>query len=150
MNGHIFVRSHIGKGSLFEITLRRVKIAATVSAITQEPVHYLNHITFENTLKNFTPLDRARFPELLSAMEKEILPIWKKISGAIEIDVVNDFAQNIIKLGCEYNVSELIQYGENLREFTKNFDIKNIKGNLKKFPEIVDGLIKIQENFEQD
>jgi len=150
MNGQISVKSHIGKGSTFEITLQKVNIATTVSAITQETLPDLNQMTFEKSLNNFTPLDRARFPELLDTMEKEVLPIWKEISGAIEIDVIDDFAQNIIKLGCEYNVSELIQYGENLREFTQNFDIKNIKGNLKKFPEIVDGLIKIQEKFEQD
>jgi signal transduction histidine kinase len=150
MNGQISVKSHIGKGSTFEITLQKVNIATTVSAITQETLPDLNQMTFEKSLNNFTPLDRARFPELLDTMEKEVLPIWKEISGAIEIDVVDDFAQNIIKQGCEYHVSELIQYGENLREFTQNFDIKNIKGNLKKFPEIVDGLIKIQEKFEQD
>jgi len=150
MNGDISVKSHIGKGSIFEITLREVNIAATVSAITQEPFPDFNQITFEKSLKKFTPLDKTQFPELFGIMEKEILPIWKNISGAIEIDVVDDFAQKIIKLGDEYHVSELIQYGEDLREFTQNFDIKNIKGTLKKFPEIMDGLIKIQEQFEQD
>ncbi|MCK5521604.1 MAG: response regulator [Thiomargarita sp.] len=137
MNGYISVKSHIGKGSIFEITLREVNIAATVSAITQELLPDLNQITFEKSLKNFTSLDKTQFPKLFGTMEKKILPIWKNISGAIEIDVVDDFAQKIIKLGDEYHVSELIQYGEDLREFTQNVDIKNIKGTLKKFPEIM-------------
>jgi len=64
----------------------------------------------------------------------------KKISGVLEMGAIENFAKQVGELGTEYNVPSLVYYADNLSEFSHNFDIANIEGALKKFPEIVENL----------
>ena len=110
--------------------------------------HYLSHKTALRT-ENAAPVDTlialnpekiARLPELIETLEKEMMPMLKKISGVLEMGAIENFAKQVGELGTEYNVPSLVYYADNLSEFSHNFDIANIEGALKKFPEIVENL----------
>jgi PAS domain S-box-containing protein len=110
--------------------------------------HYLSHQTALRTetaapveiLSALTPEKIARLPELIETLEKEMMPVLKKISGVLEMGAIENFAKQVGELGTEYNMLSLVYYADNLCEFSHNFDIANIEGALKKFPEIVENL----------
>ncbi|MDM8562855.1 ATP-binding protein, partial [Candidatus Marithioploca araucensis] len=123
MNGKISVKSTVGVGSIFEIILRNIKVCYTEDLKeSKKPAPIIQAPTIEEKIpKNLTI---ARLPELIKTLESDIIPIWKEISGPIEINIVDDFAEQIITLGKEYNVSLLTHYGENLSEFSLHINIK--------------------------
>lgn len=81
--------------------------------------------------------DIAKLPELIGKLEKNIMPIWEDINKIMEMEVVEEFAEKVIQLGCDYNVQGFTHYGEHLRDFAQEFDIINIEKTLGEFPEMV-------------
>jgi PAS domain S-box-containing protein len=88
-------------------------------------------------LKNISHDNIARLPELLNTLEKSIMPTWAEINGAMEMDAIEDFAGQLLKLGEDYRAQGLINYADNLHHFCQNFDVTNLGETLKTFPEIV-------------
>jgi hypothetical protein len=136
MNGTILVKSTVGVGSIFEIILRNVKVCYTGN-LKETPAPIIQATIEEEIPEN---LKIAKLPELIKTLESDIIPLWKEISGPIEMNLVDEFAEQIIILGKEYNVSLLTHYGQNLSEFSQHINIKEIKKTLKKFPQIITSL----------
>jgi PAS domain S-box-containing protein len=90
----------------------------------------------------------VQLPELMKALEENLLPQWKEIEGIWEIETLETFSDNIIKLGNIHNVPIFIDYAEQLREFAQQFDISNIEQTFNQFYELLLALIKMQENHE--
>jgi hypothetical protein len=136
MNRQISVKSTISKGSIFEIILRDVEVYSSALLETPETSFDLKKLSFEKgqVSINLSPENLARVPALIETLEKEILPIIKNINGVIEIDVIENLAHKIVKLGADYQVPGLVNYGERLRELSPIFDITNINKALKAFP----------------
>ncbi|MCK5525410.1 MAG: PAS domain S-box protein [Thiomargarita sp.] len=133
MNGTISVKSTVGVGSIFEIILRNVKVCYTGNL--KETLAPIIQATIEEEIpKN---LKIAKLPELIKTLESDIIPLWEEMSGPIEMNLVDDFAEQIITLGKEYNVSLLTHYGQNLSECSQHINIKEIKKALKKFSKII-------------
>ncbi|OQY55859.1 MAG: hypothetical protein DRR08_13505 [Candidatus Parabeggiatoa sp. nov. 2] len=112
-------------------------------ALFNELSHYLKHKLVDpvshtdaevNTLK--TTSEIAKLPELIETLE-EIMPLWEKINGLMEIEAISDFGNKVIALGTEYNALSLSHYGENLRRFAQEFDITNIEEALTEFHDMV-------------
>ncbi|MEK8016893.1 MAG: PAS domain S-box protein [Candidatus Parabeggiatoa sp.] len=93
--------------------------------------------TLIDILSNISPENRARLPQLTDVLEKEIMPIWQEMNSVMEIDVLEEFAEKVIKLGNAYHIECLILYAEKVRELAQNFDIRNIEESLKAFPIII-------------
>ncbi|HAI70344.1 MAG TPA: hypothetical protein DCM38_13030, partial [Gammaproteobacteria bacterium] len=98
------------------------------------------------TLKTPVPENISRLPELIKKIENEFMPEWQEINGALEMDVLENFAERLVKLGKEYNISILIHYAENLSEFIQNFDITLMKNALKEFPFLLEQIRKATLN----
>ena len=88
-------------------------------------------------LKNISNDNIVKLPELLNTLEKSIMPTWAEINGVMEMDAIEDFAGQILKLGEDYRVPGLINYADSLHNFCQNFDVTNLGETLKTFPEIV-------------
>jgi len=93
--------------------------------------------TLIDILSNISPENRARLPQLTDILEKEIMPIWQEMNSVMEMDVLEEFAEKVIKLGNAYHIQCLILYAEKVRELAQNFDIRNIEESLKAFPTII-------------
>ncbi len=87
------------------------------------------------------PTEIANLPALRNKLEQEIMPLWKKANVIMEMDIVAELAEKMIKLGNEYNLSVFIRYGEPLQESTQTFEIAYIKKALKEFPVLVKPLM---------
>ncbi|RKZ48355.1 MAG: hypothetical protein DRR16_10220 [Candidatus Parabeggiatoa sp. nov. 3] len=68
------------------------------------------------------------------------MPIWQEMNSVMEMDVLEEFAEKVIKLGNTYHIQSLILYAESVRELAQTFDIKNIEESLKAFPTIIEEL----------
>ncbi len=93
-----------------------------------------------DTVTNLSPENRARLSQLTDILEKEIMPIWQEMNSVMEMDVLEEFAEKVIKLGNTYHIQSLILYAESVRELAQTFDIKNIEESLKAFPTIIEEL----------
>lgn len=82
----------------------------------------------------------ARLPELISILEKNIIPIWENIKDLILMEDIEDFAGNILKLGESYQLEILVDYATNLIELAQNFEIMEIEETLKEFPDLLEKL----------
>jgi len=120
-----------------------------ISELLSELSHYLKYtkkaiadvpqvVTKVDTLN---PENIANLSELRSKIEQEMMPLWKKASIMMKMDVVIAFAEKMITLGNKYNVPAFIYYGEPLQESTQTFDIAHIQKALKEFPVLVKPLI---------
>ncbi|WP_349647223.1 ATP-binding protein [Candidatus Parabeggiatoa sp. HSG14] len=110
-----------------------------------EKIVSVTKTTVLDSLENLTTENIVKISDMIEVMEKEIIPTWKEINVVMEAEAIEDFAQQILKLGKAYNVPALIVYAENMYEFSQNFDIKNLRNTLNKFPEIVKKLIQIKK-----
>ncbi|MDM8558440.1 PAS domain S-box protein, partial [Candidatus Parabeggiatoa sp. HSG14] len=112
MNGFISVTSQVDVGSIFKITLQDVNVSFanftyTPQVLFDELPSHLRHI------KKIVPITRnfkqpIKHPELINILKTDTIPMWKNINKAVEVDVIEDFAVHILKLGKTYHVQELI------------------------------------------
>ncbi len=65
---------------------------------------------------------------------------WKETSKTASFSRIKQFAEEIGNLGRQYNSKNLLNFSNELFEYTENFDIDNIHSLLKKFPSIIKNL----------
>ncbi|MCI5144672.1 MAG: response regulator [Candidatus Electrothrix sp. AR3] len=83
--------------------------------------------------------------ELIQRLTDEMLPIREKLKGAIEIDIVEDFARQLAALAKEHNALELLDYAESLFHAVQNFEIDNIQIILGKFQIISQEITRMEK-----
>jgi len=114
-----------------------------ISVLLNELSRYLKYtkktLTTQATteVETFNPENIANLSELREKIEQEAMPLWKRANIMMKMDVVIAFAENMIKLGNEYNVPVFIHYGNPLLESTQTFNIPYIQKALKEFPDLV-------------
>ncbi|EDN71458.1 sensory transduction histidine kinase [Beggiatoa sp. PS] len=112
-----------------------------LSELLHELSRYLKYTTtaapqvatpaLDNTLN---PTEIANLPELKNKLQQEVIPVWEKANVVMEMDIVAELAEKMIKLGNEYNLPVFIHYGEALLENTQTFEIASIQKALKELP----------------
>ena len=80
----------------------------------------------------------SRPQELIIKLEQEMIPVWHELDGAMEMDLAQEFAQQLKKMALEYDADDIIRYSEKLSEFIDSFDIKHIQSLLCEFPDMID------------
>ncbi|KPA18805.1 two-component hybrid sensor and regulator [Candidatus Magnetomorum sp. HK-1] len=90
----------------------------------------------ETTVTN----DIKDLSELINAIDSEIMPQWKDLQGAMEMDAVENFANNLFELSQNHNCFLIQEYSKKLMDFIEAFDIEQIELSLKDFTAIVDKL----------
>jgi len=71
---------------------------------------------------------------LIQEIENNILPQWKLLTGAIDIDEISSFAQKLIDLAKMHHASQLTLYAEQLLEYAENYEIEKIEETVALFP----------------
>ncbi len=82
----------------------------------------------------------THLPDLLKILEEEIATIWTEISDSASINDYQEFANQIKKLGVDFNYQPLIHWANHLHSNASLFDIQALSKSLKTFPEIVNAL----------
>ncbi len=116
-----------------------------ISALLNELSHYLNYTTIEVKTSKTEPLEfepqhlsNLVSPELIETLEQNFLPQSEELQGILDMDDIEIFYKDLIKLGESYQVSELVSYAKRLGEFTQNFEIEQIVTSLKKFSKLIE------------
>ncbi len=117
-----------------------------ISDLISELSHYLKHtakpLTGQvDTLSNLTPYEVEKLPELMEKLE-QLMPEWETFSGALYLDQIEKFANELKGLGEQYHISAITHYGEELCELAQNFESAQIRNLLKTFP-------KLRKNLEK-
>ena len=79
-----------------------------------------------------------KIPELIQIMESEFMPRWEEISDVLFMDEVEQFADDLNRVGREYGFTPLTEYGERLAGCAKIFDIKGMEKNMAEFQSLID------------
>ncbi len=118
------------------------------SALFNEISHYLAY-TDQNNAPNSKsktqesesiPTDIVEVATLCQTLEEQVLPLWQELVDMIETDAVETFAEQLIQLSKKHHAQSLIDYAENLRELSQNFDIDGIEKAFSKFPVLLNSL----------
>lgn len=80
----------------------------------------------------------SRPQELITKLETKMIPVWHELDGAMEMDLAQEFAQQLKEMALEYDADDIIRYSEKLSEFIDSFDIKHIQSLLSEFPDLID------------
>jgi len=80
---------------------------------------------------------RAGLPELLSILETDFTGKCEQVTKRFIIDEIEDFALEVKKLGTQYNLELLTDWGEALFREIERFDMEKLPRTLEDFPRLV-------------
>ncbi len=140
MNGNIEIIPKEGSGSLFRLTLNKVKIV---------PVEKLAHTKSDspantdkqNSHASKKPVDLIPLIETLNTNSMET---YKKLSKAINMNLIKDFSEEIYVLGQKYNLEIVTSWSNSLDSTLRNFDKKRIMETLNTFPNLITQIEQIR------
>jgi len=84
---------------------------------------------------------------LLDRLEGDNLDRWKKISATYIIKEIKFFAEDIIRLGDEFNAGFLKDWGAVVSINASHFDMENLVNSFNKYPLLLNEVKKLHENF---
>lgn len=86
------------------------------------------------------PLNHEQLDELLPILQNESMRLWSHLRATLLFDEIEDFALQLTKLGQQYNVRVLAEFGGILGQQAKMCDMKHLPTTMERFPLIVGGL----------
>ncbi len=63
---------------------------------------------------------------------------WEAIKSGVNVSKIETFAESVKKLGEEFNLEYLSNYGEKLYQNAISFDMENLSETIKHFPVLVE------------
>jgi two-component system sensor histidine kinase EvgS len=82
--------------------------------------------------------------DLLETLENVVQPKWEEIRTTFVLGNIKDFAEEMIKLGEDYDATDLVEWGKNMYEQSCSFDMEQLPGTMNQF----DGLVKKYKNIQ--
>ncbi|MBN2519700.1 MAG: response regulator, partial [Bacteroidales bacterium] len=109
--------------------------------LCRELSKYLPHELLEKG-KQIKPVHQQKISKtdeikILNTLEKDFYKTWEKFSRQQPIDEVEKFSKALIKVGKDYNINNIIEYGEKLLITINNFDIDFMLKLLNDFPILI-------------
>ncbi len=88
-----------------------------------------------------------QLPTFLLILKEEFLPRWNSIKDQFVLFRIESFVQELKERATEYQVIPFVGYANKLIQHIENFDLEEIKYDLKQFPLLIDKFeIFIEEN----
>ncbi len=91
------------------------------------------------------PPDEAvirKMPELIRILESEFMPQWEMSTELLVMDEIKPFADNLKRLGREFDFAPLTAHGDQLNECFQNYNVEGVKKILAEFPQLLERLKK--------
>ncbi len=79
----------------------------------------------------------AKLPSVINVIETKYNADWEKLRKKQPIEMVEQFGDDILNLGNDYNIELLREYGSSLKVSVDSFDVELIKKNISDFPGIL-------------
>ncbi len=131
MNGSIHLKSTPGIGSIFNVRFNAVQAIEIVDSKTE--IEDFSDIKLSNFLGENYGIDNETLKKILDKTKAELIPLWISLEHRQPIDISQDFANNIIQLGNQFNYKPFIDYGSALNTYIKDFDIEKMISHIKQF-----------------
>ena len=126
-------------GYLHKPIKKKVLYELLTHYISFEKVFVQNSIE-NNQKKEITNQTIENLPKLLSSLKNEIIPRSNELLQSMMISDIEEFSNLIIKLGQLHKAEIIIQYGKNVNQFAKYFDIENMENSLKEITQLYNNL----------
>jgi len=84
------------------------------------------------------PETLKRLPELILILEDEFMQRQEELDDVLIIDEVQEFAVDLNRIGKEYNLQLLIDYGAHMNNHALNYNISEILRCITKYPQLVE------------
>jgi len=75
--------------------------------------------------------------KILMIIDQKFIPAFKEFKGALEMDSIREFADQLSDLGAEYNVPLINDYADQLINSVDAFDIPNTQNLIRQFRDII-------------
>lgn len=139
MNGTIMIMEKKGEGSLFRIILNNVKIVNKPET-TIKQTEAIPEKEYNNT---------GNIGNVINILRSDLQTKCNLLLTNLSIRTAKDFADEIERIGREYDIALLTNWSENLLEATSDFDKKSILRILRNFTQIIDKLEELNHNKEK-
>ncbi|MBT3209392.1 MAG: response regulator [Bacteroidetes bacterium] len=125
-----FLRKPIQMNELFEKMAQFIEYELVEENIQAET---------DDTLE-IPPQIAEKLPEIIAEIESEFIPEWEEIRVKLPTRNIKDFGKKVLSLGNDHQLNVLIKFGNDIEDFSKNFDIENMRSCFLSFSEIVEKL----------
>ncbi len=100
-----------------------------------------------NENKLFSDIDPGKLTNAINYLEDELFIEWKELIRVKEFSAINRFAEKILSVGASGNIGEIIDYGEDLYNYSKDYDVESIDNCLEAFPLLIEKLNALREEL---
>jgi PAS domain S-box-containing protein len=128
----------------FEIIAKDEKVLGTTEGETS--VKSITDIKRSDSINDFRRLPESvieKLPELVNKLENGISDKFGKLKKEFIINDIEDFAKDIQKLGKEYGINTLFNWGEKMSTQADSFDLENLTVTLNEFESILNNIRSI-------
>lgn len=99
-----------------------------------------SHNDKNDKIKDISETGFENILELLNLLEKDFMKTWETFESKQPIQQVKNFAMKLEQIGEKFGVGLLERYSHDLNESAENFDINQMREQLKDFPAIIQKL----------
>jgi PAS domain S-box-containing protein len=128
-DGHL--RKPVTKAELLAELMRFLPYTTPKSGRDYEAVEEIE------TTAQLSPEAKEKLPLLLEILKGDITDNWKKINETFFVDEIETFARDVKKLGQDYRLDMLFNWGERLMNQVRSFDMDKLPGTLNRFPALI-------------
>lgn len=93
--------------------------------------------SFDDSVKNL-------IPEVVKKLEGEFMKTWEAFEEKQPMNDVTAFGSELKKLGEQYKIKFIYQYGDSLLSAVESFDIDRMQRGLKEFPKMIEQIKSIK------
>ncbi len=140
MGGSLRVESRVGRGSCFTIELPQVEIAylgqPTVFAekiIPEAKPVQVVQVAAEKTVET------QNLPELIALLVSDYQALIARLhnSGVMEIDLLIEVSEQLLKIAAHYHCSALAEWANTLKNQAELFDLERLPKTLNSFADLI-------------
>jgi len=119
-----------------------------IEEISKYIPHQIHHESSKSiSLTGISSDEKIENPsEIMTVINKKFIPIYEEFKGALEMDSIREFADQLSDFAVEYNISFIQDYAYHLKNSVDAFDIPNTQNLIKQF----DMIIKIIQEADND
>ncbi|MCP4106407.1 MAG: PAS domain S-box protein [Desulfobacteraceae bacterium] len=124
----------------------------TISNLFKELIRFLPYHAEESSAepaeertlpsKSLTPETKAKLPELVRILENEMTEKWNNVKTRFYFNEIEVFANEIRELGAFYRVDILTNWGDDLLQQAKSFDMERLPKTLDYYPDMIKKIVK--------
>ncbi|WP_160691732.1 ATP-binding protein [Clostridium sp. C2-6-12] len=141
MNGSLTLVSKVNEGSTFIVEIPNISIGSFSDKINNsDTLNYEDRIINNDVSINKNEISDTEPIRLEMLLKMNALKesLWSDCINKNRVNDMKEFAALILEIGCEYSHHNTIEYAKSLEYHINNFDLKNTKELLNKFPTLLE------------